>query len=97
MQVEWLRGPYLYQLATEIRGAADASWQEMQPVIASAEQRGLAGQGLFTQQALRWAFCMLLTRLIRLPGLGDTEALVPWAGGRHRFAAESRCVMPAVN
>jgi SET domain len=27
----------------------------------------------------QWAFSMLLSRLIRLGALGDTEALVPWA------------------
>ncbi|GAB4816512.1 hypothetical protein N2152v2_003558 [Parachlorella kessleri] len=78
-EVKWLRGSYLYQLAMEIRGAADASWQELQPLLAAAQQQGLARPDVFTQQSLRWAFSMLLTRLIRLPGLGDTEALVPWA------------------
>jgi hypothetical protein len=82
VQVEWLRGSHLHQVAGEIRGAARASWEEMQPLLRAAEQQGLAGPSrVFTREALAWAFSMLLSRLIRLPGLDDMEALVPWAGG----------------
>ena len=32
-----------------------------------------------TSQNLNWAFSMLLSRLVRLPSLGNIEALCPWA------------------
>ena len=48
--------------------AADSSWQELEPVIAEAEGSGLADPGIYTQQAFTWAFSMLLSRLVRLPG-----------------------------
>ena len=70
-QVEWLRGSHLHTLATDIWQAAEASWEELAPLVPSG--------GPFTRQALQWAFGVLLTRLVRLPGLDDEEALVPWA------------------
>lgn len=36
-------------------------------------------QGALSERRLRWAFAMLLSRLVRLPGRGNTEALCPWA------------------
>ncbi len=48
--------------------AADSSWQELEPVIREAEDNGLADPGVYTQKAFTWAFSMLLSRLVRLPG-----------------------------
>ena len=39
-------------------------------------------QGTITAKQLRWAFSMLLSRLVRLPALGNVEALVPFADFR---------------
>ena len=36
-------------------------------------------QGVLSVPHLRWAFSMLLSRLVRLPAWGSAEALVPWA------------------
>lgn len=82
LQVGWLRGSHLHQLATEIRRAADATWQELQPLLAAAEQQGVAPsfrEQTYSREAITWALSLLLSRLIRLPALGDVEALVPWA------------------
>ena len=87
-EVGWLRGSQLHASALEIRRAADASWQEMQPLLADGEAQGLAPRGAFNREALQWAFAMLLSRLVRLPSLGGgggggepsgTETLLPWA------------------
>lgn len=79
-EVAWLRGSQHHAGAAEIRGAAEASWQELQPLLAGAEAAGLTpGPGAFSREALHWAFSVLLSRLVRLPGLADTEALLPWA------------------
>ena len=36
-------------------------------------------QGVLSIPHLRWAFSMLLSRLVRLPAWSSAEALVPWA------------------
>lgn len=79
VQVGWLRGSHLHDLALEIRSAARSSWEELQPLLAGAEAQGLAPPGALSREALNWAFAVLLTRLVRLPALADAEALVPWA------------------
>ncbi|KAI7843368.1 hypothetical protein COHA_003064 [Chlorella ohadii] len=68
-EVDWLRGSQLHEAALEIRAAADASWQEMQPLLAAAAQRGMASPGAFDRASMQWAFGMLLSRLVRLASL----------------------------
>ncbi|KAL4447375.1 hypothetical protein ABPG77_007408 [Micractinium sp. CCAP 211/92] len=68
-EVGWLEGSQLAEAAAEIRAAADASWREMQPLLAAAEQAGLGPAGAFSREALLWAFSILLSRLVRLPSL----------------------------
>lgn len=36
-------------------------------------------QGMLSEKRLRWAFGMLLSRLVRLPARREEEALCPWA------------------
>ncbi|PRW56824.1 ribulose-1,5 bisphosphate carboxylase oxygenase large subunit N- chloroplastic [Chlorella sorokiniana] len=72
-EVGWLRGSQLHEAALEIRAAADASWQEMQPLLAAAAQRGLAPPGAFDRASLQSAFAMLLSRLVRLASLGGNS------------------------
>ncbi len=40
----------------------------------------------------QWAFSMLLSRLVRLSALGDTEALVPWADLLNHSPLASACI-----
>ncbi len=68
-EVDWLRGSQLHEAALEIRAAADASWQEMQPLLAAAAQRGMASPGAFDRASMQWTFGMLLSRLVRLASL----------------------------
>ena len=63
-----LRGSPSLRQAQELIAAADSSWQELEGVIAEAEETGLAQPGVYTRQAYTWAFSMLLSRLVRLPG-----------------------------
>lgn len=79
LQVALLRGSHLLTVAEEIRGAARMSWLELQPLLQAAQQEGLLPPAACSPSTLRWAFCMLLTRLVRLQALQDAEALVPWA------------------
>lgn len=79
-EVDWLRGSQLHEHALKLRAAAEASWAEMQPLLAAAHKDELTPcSGAFTREALLWAFAMLLTRLVRLDQLGGLEALLPWA------------------
>ena len=79
-EVEWLCGSQLHSDALEIRAAEEASWAEMQAVLAAAKAQGRApAHGAFGRAQLQWAFAVLLSRLVRLAGLGDQEALLPWA------------------
>jgi len=74
-----LAGTTAAKAVAAIRGAAAASWQEVSPLVESAEQSGKLPKGAITEASLKWAFGILLSRLIRLPALGNTEALIPWA------------------
>ena len=80
-EVEWLRGSQLHVAATDIRAAAEASWQEMQPLLGPAEQLGLGSPGAFSRGALQWAFAILLSRLVRLSGLPGQEQQQLGQGG----------------
>jgi hypothetical protein len=92
-QVAWLAGSQQHAGAAEIRRAADASWQELQPLLAAAEAAGLApAPDAFSRAALRRAFSVLLSRLVRLPGLGDTEALLPWADLLNHGCSAASCL-----
>lgn len=87
-EVGWLAGSHLAQAAAEIRSAAEASWREMQPLLAAAEQAGLGPAGAFSREALQWAFGILLSRLVRLPSL----APAPAASGRQQQQAAQQAV-----
>lgn len=83
--VDWLRGSHLRAIAAEVRAAAERSAAELLAALGAA--RGTAGapglpqqaHQLCTREQLGWAFDVLLSRLVRLDGLGGAEALVPWA------------------
>ena len=80
MQVDsLLAGSRLLEDACEIRAAADASWQQLQPLLGQPGMASAFGGRLPGRSDFQWAFSMLLSRLIRLASLGDAEALVPWA------------------
>ena len=64
--------------AAEIRKAAAASWQEVQPVLQQATEQGQIKPEAYTQRRYQWAFSILLTRLCRLRGRTNEEALVAW-------------------
>ena len=60
----------------------------LEEVLREGQRLGLLRQPL-SQDALRWAFSMLLSRSIRLPSRGDLECLVPWADmANHECAVE---------
>jgi histone-lysine N-methyltransferase SETD3 len=78
--VALLQGSHLHTLALEIRAAAAASWLELAPAVRELERAAALPAGaLGGEGAARWAFGVLLSRLVRLPGLADAEALVPLA------------------
>lgn len=52
-ELGWLAGSQLAEAAAEIRGAADASWAEMQPMLAAAAALGLGPPGAFTRESLQ--------------------------------------------
>ena len=77
-EVAWLEGSQLHADALDVRAAEEASWQELQPVLAEAEAQGLAPMpGAFSRGTLRWAFGVLLARVAWVQGLG-TDALLSW-------------------
>ena len=85
-----LQGSPLQQKAQEIRQAAAASWQEVQPALQQAADKGLIKPEAFTQRRYQWAFSILLTRLCRLQGRGNEEALVAWGDmANHRSDVET--------
>jgi len=65
-----LRGTSLAPEAASRLASVDAAAAAMPPALRDAGA---------TAQSLRWSFAQLFSRLIRLPGLSDTLALVPWA------------------
>ena len=73
-----LAGSPLQKKAIEIRDAAAASWQEVQPVLQQAAEQGLIKPEAYTQRRYQWAFSMLLTRLCRLQGRNNEETLIAW-------------------
>ena len=73
-----LEGSPLQKKAMDIRDAAEKSWLEVQPVLQQAAEQGLIKPEAYTQRRYQWAFCILLTRLCRLPGRGNDEVLVAW-------------------
>lgn len=74
-----LTGMQMLDDAREIRAAADASWQQLQPILAEPAAVTAFGGRRPARADLQWAFSMLLSRLIRLSSMRDAEALVPWA------------------
>ena len=78
------------EAAADIIKAADNSWAELDPVLASAEEAGLISREAFTRDRLRWGFSMLLSRLARLPGKDDEECCIPWADMLNH-AADASC------
>jgi SET domain/Rubisco LSMT substrate-binding len=86
-EVQWLQGSHLYSIAIDIRTAADTSWKEVEPIIHHAERAGLTEKGVLTEKALKHAFSLLLSRLIRVSfrstavtyGRDEVEVLCPIA------------------
>ena len=60
-------GSQLHTDAMEIRSAAEASWQGLQPVLADGAAAYAFGGRRPARTDFQWAFSMLLSRLIRLP------------------------------
>ena len=70
--------------------AAAASWQEVQPILQQAAEQGLIKPEAYTQRHYQWAFSILLTRLCRLQGRKNEEALVAWGDmANHRSDVET--------
>ncbi|GLC54779.1 hypothetical protein PLESTB_000905100 [Pleodorina starrii] len=88
-----LRGSPLLRLADSITAAAAASWQELEPIISRGRAEGLVPDHVPLAKAdLDWAFGVLLSRCIRLPGRADMQVLAPWADLlNHDVAAEAGC------
>ncbi|KXZ55876.1 hypothetical protein GPECTOR_2g1427 [Gonium pectorale] len=88
-----LRGSPLLRLADSISSAAAASWAELEPLIAQARAEGLIPAHVPMSKAdLDWAFGVLLSRCIRLPGRGEVQVLAPWADLlNHDVAADAGC------
>eukprot|EP00198_Chlamydomonas_reinhardtii_P001652 XP_001690988.1 lysine N-methylase [Chlamydomonas reinhardtii] len=75
-----LRGSPLLRLADSIAAAAAASWEELAPLIARGRAEGLVPAHVSLSKAdLDWAFGVLLSRCIRLPGRDQLQVLAPWA------------------
>ena len=73
-EVSWLKGSPLHKIAQDIRTAAATSWAEVQPVIQHAEREGMIDRGVLTEETVRHAFSLLLSRLIRLDNVPGEEA-----------------------
>ena len=54
--------------ATEVLEATARSIEELDPLVEQAETDGLVRKGVLSKKRLRWAFGILLSRLVRLPG-----------------------------
>jgi len=74
-----LQGSPLLTKALSITNGVAASFEQLQPTIKRAEQDGLIPEKALDKEGVYWAFGILLSRLVRLTGKGDEEALVPWA------------------
>ena len=79
MQVKALQGSPLAASAQEILDGAQRTWDELQPLIAQAEERGLVPVHCYTRDRIFWGLSMLLSRLARLPARKSIEACIPWA------------------
>ncbi|KAG2500913.1 hypothetical protein HYH03_001672, partial [Edaphochlamys debaryana] len=88
-----LRGSPLAAQAESITAAAAASWAELEPLLARGRAEGLIPAHVPMAKAdLDWAFGVLLSRCIRLPGRGDAQVLAPWADLlNHDVNAEEGC------
>ncbi len=74
-----LQGSSLEKAARDITSAAALSWKELQPVLADGCAQGLIPRDLLSREAFTWSFSTLLSRLVKLPGSGGVDTLVPWA------------------
>ena len=80
LQVDhFLKGSPLHASAQGILVSAQGCWQEAEPLLADAVQRGQIAPDLATRNKFDWALSMLLSRLVRLPGMSNVEAMIPWA------------------
>eukprot|EP00891_Asterochloris_glomerata_P000471 jgi/Astpho2/471/fgenesh1_pg.00011_%23_55_t len=80
LQVDhFLQGSPLHATAQGILSSAQGCWQEAEPLLASAAQGGLIAPEQATRSKFEWALSMLLSRLVRLPGKSNVEAMIPWA------------------
>ena len=79
LQIALLQGMSLEKAARDITSAAAASWEELQPVLTDGYAKGLIPRDLLRREAFTWSFAMLLSRLVKLPGSGGVDTLVPWA------------------
>ncbi|KAF5839509.1 hypothetical protein DUNSADRAFT_580 [Dunaliella salina] len=74
-----LQGSPLLTKALSITNGVAASFEQLHPIIKQAEQEGLIPEKALDKEGIFWAFGILLSRLVRLSGKDDEEALVPWA------------------
>jgi hypothetical protein len=91
VQVHMLRGSPTAWLANMLRVTFGAACATLDEVIADAQQQGLL-QPAVDGAALRWAFSMLASRLVRLDMQGSMEALVPW-GDMLNHSTSARCFL----
>ena len=79
VQIAMLQGSSLEKAAKDITAATAVSWEELQPVLADGCAQGLVPRDLLSREAFTWSFSTLLSRLVKLPGSGGVDTLVPWA------------------
>lgn len=79
LQVKALKGSPMAAAAQEILDAAERTYEQLQPLIKQAEDRGLIPPHSFTRSRIMWGLSMLLSRVARLPARESIEACIPWA------------------
>lgn len=74
-----LAGTGLLYKANLIVKAADAVWEDVQPLLAAAKQQQLCPAGMFSRADIDWAIGICLSRTVRLIDRSDEIVLCPFA------------------
>lgn len=80
----------LQQHAATILTAAEAVWQELQPLLAAGRARGLCPADMFSRDDFDWAVSICLSRSVRLDASEPPAVvLVPYADMANHSTAAS--------